>query len=171
MEVFSFGGMAPTSPNVNTSTFVSSEHPTVPTHGPEYATSWPIAGGMTPHQSNGAFGMKLDNKLPIMHGSFDLYAVELETFLRRIGVWDVMGDDAVMRGSISSTQFALTDNVARGAILHGIPTADAELIRHEASAPAMWTCFVNKQTKREYANYIFARQLLYANKCNLERCE
>ena len=30
--------------------------------------------------------MKLDNKPPIMHGSFDLYAVDLEKFLRRIGV-------------------------------------------------------------------------------------
>ncbi|GMF52861.1 unnamed protein product [Phytophthora fragariaefolia] len=33
----------------------------------------------------------------------------------------------------------------------------------------MWTSFVNKQTKREYANYIFARQRLYANKYVPER--
>ncbi|RMX68176.1 hypothetical protein DD238_007816 [Peronospora effusa] len=43
------------------------------------------------------------------------------------------------------------DNVARGAILNGIPTADAELVCHEASAHAMWSRFVDKKTKRSYA--------------------
>ena len=107
--------------------------------------------------------MKPDNKLLIMHGSFDLYAVELETFLRRINVWDVIENESVVRASTTRTQFVLMDNVTRGSVLHGILTVDAELICQEASAHMMWTCIVNKRTKREYANYIFARQLLYEN--------
>eukprot|EP00644_Phytophthora_capsici_P003054 jgi/Phyca11/73182/gw1.7.656.1 len=38
------------------------------------------------------------------------------------------------------------------------------MICHEISARNMWTHFENKQTKREYANYIFAREQLYSNK-------
>ncbi|CAI5705526.1 unnamed protein product [Peronospora farinosa] len=156
--------------------------PTIPLPGSGFPAGRPNAGGSLPgaggilvsmHEVNqvpdGGFGMKLDNKPPIMHGSFDLYAVELETFLRRIHVWGVIDNESVVRASTTITQFALMDNVAHGAILHGIPTADAELVFHETSAHAMWSRFVDKQTKREYANYIFARQLLYANKYTHDR--
>ncbi|ETN21948.1 hypothetical protein PPTG_02016 [Phytophthora nicotianae INRA-310] len=37
------------------------------------------------------------------------------------------------------------------------------MVCHEDSARNMWTYFENKQTKREYANYIFAREQLYSN--------
>ncbi|ETN12588.1 hypothetical protein PPTG_22507 [Phytophthora nicotianae INRA-310] len=95
--------------------------------------------------------------------------VELETFLRRVNVWSGIEDPIGARSSTSDTQFAMMDNIARGAILHGVPTADAELICHEMNAHEMWTRFGNMQTKREYANYIFARQQLYANKYTHER--
>ncbi|EGZ25813.1 hypothetical protein PHYSODRAFT_484519, partial [Phytophthora sojae] len=104
-----------------------------------------------------------------MQGSFDLYAVQLKTFLTRLNLWCVVENEAAVRASVSADQFAMMDNIARGAILHGVPTADAELICHESSAQGMWTSFVNKQTKREYANYIFARQRLYANKYSQEQ--
>ena len=52
-------------------------------------------------------------------------------------MWGVIEDDEVIRASISCTKFALMDNVARGAILHVILTADAELICDEVSAHAM----------------------------------
>ncbi|ETP54378.1 hypothetical protein F442_00877 [Phytophthora nicotianae P10297] len=59
--------------------------PTVPSLGSAaFGSAISGAGGfaaapmMTPQFSGGAFGMKLDNKPPVMHGSFDLYAVELE---------------------------------------------------------------------------------------------
>ena len=58
--------------------------------------------------------MKLDNKPPILRGSFDLYAIKLGTFLKRIGVWGVLEDDAVMGASISSTPFALMNNLVPG---------------------------------------------------------
>ncbi|ETP21259.1 hypothetical protein F441_05158 [Phytophthora nicotianae CJ01A1] len=139
-------------------------------------SAWPTAPSSRPAAldrqyqfSGGAFGMKLDNKPPVMHGSFDLYAVELETFLRRVNVWSGIEDPIGARSSTSDTQFAMMDNIARGAILHGVPTADAELIGHEMNAHEMWTRFGNMQTKREYASYIFARQQLYANKYTHER--
>ncbi|KAE8995891.1 hypothetical protein PR002_g19484 [Phytophthora rubi] len=60
--------------------------------------------------------------------------------------------------------FDARDNAARDAILRGIPDADAKMVCHEAFARDMWISFENKKTKREYANYIFARELLYSNK-------
>ncbi|KAE9021521.1 hypothetical protein PR002_g12225 [Phytophthora rubi] len=60
--------------------------------------------------------------------------------------------------------FDARDNAARDAILRGIPDADAEMVCHETSARDMWVSFENNQTKREYANYIFAREQLYSNK-------
>jgi hypothetical protein len=60
--------------------------------------------------------------------------------------------------------FDAHDNAARDAILHGIPDADAEMVYHESSARDMWVSFENKQTKREYAKCIFAREQLYSNK-------
>ncbi|KAG3054761.1 hypothetical protein PI125_g25815 [Phytophthora idaei] len=156
--------------------YATSVWPAVPSLGSAvFASAMPGSGGfaaapmMAPQFSGGAFGMKLDNKPPVMHGSFDLYAVELETFLRRMNVWSVIEDPVGVRSSTNDAQFALMDNITRGAILHGVPTADAELICHETNAHAMWTRFVNKQTKREYASYIFARQQLYANKYTHER--
>ncbi|KAJ8516706.1 hypothetical protein ON010_g18418 [Phytophthora cinnamomi] len=126
--------------------------------------AFPAAPYMIPQYAGGGFGMKLDNKPPVMQGSFDLYAVQLKTFLTRLNLGCVVENEAAVRASVSDVQFAMMDNVARGAILHGVPIADAELICHEMSAQAMWTSFVNKQTKREYANYISARQRLYANR-------
>ncbi|EEY60351.1 uncharacterized protein PITG_12759 [Phytophthora infestans T30-4] len=38
------------------------------------------------------------------------------------------------------------------------------MVCHEVSARDMWTHFENKQTKREYENYIFACEQLYSNK-------
>ncbi|RQM13492.1 hypothetical protein DD237_003772 [Peronospora effusa] len=132
--------------------------PAIPLPGSGFPAGRPNAGGSLPGAGgilapmpevnqvpDGGFGMKLDNKPPIMHGSFDLYAVELETFLRRIHVWGVIDNESVVRASTTITQFALMDNVARGAILHGIPTADAELVCYEASAHAMWSRFVDQQ--------------------------
>ncbi|KAG3080002.1 hypothetical protein PC121_g6792 [Phytophthora cactorum] len=156
--------------------YATSVWPVVPSLGSAaFASAMPGSGGfaaapmMAPQFSGGAFGMKLDNKPPVMHGSFDLYAVELETFPKRMNVWSVIEDPVGVRSSTNDAQFALMDNIARGAILHGVPTADAELICHETNAHAMWTRFVNKRTKREYANYIFDRQHLYANKYTHER--
>ncbi|GMF58593.1 unnamed protein product [Phytophthora fragariaefolia] len=146
--------------------------PTIPAVFPPVA---PSAGAlsatqlMMPQYSDGGFGIKLDNKPPVMQGSFDLYAVQLKTFLTRLNVWCIVENAIAVRATVSDEQFAVMDNIARGAILHGVPTADAELICHEASAQEMWTSFVNKQTKREYASYIFARQRLYANKYVPER--
>ncbi|GMF32475.1 unnamed protein product [Phytophthora fragariaefolia] len=146
--------------------------PTIPAVSPPVA---PSAGAfsatelMMPQYSGGGFGKKLDNKPPVMQGSFDLYAVQLKTFLTRLNVWCIVENAIAVRASVTDEQFAMMDNIARGAILHGVQTADAELICHKASAQEMWTSFVNKQTKREYANYIFARQRLYANKYVPER--
>ncbi|EGZ07609.1 hypothetical protein PHYSODRAFT_528213, partial [Phytophthora sojae] len=105
----------------------------------------------------------MDNKAPVMQGSFDLYAEELKTFLVNLELWGVVEDAAAVRATVSDAQFCRMNNLARGAILRGVPKADAELICHEQSAQEMWTAFVDKQTKREYANYIFARQRLVAN--------
>ncbi|KAE9198903.1 hypothetical protein PF002_g6981 [Phytophthora fragariae] len=58
---------------------------------------------------------------------------------------------------------AAKDNVAREAILSGVPAQDAEMICQEDTAQAMWNRFVDKQTKREYSNYIFARAEFYSN--------
>ncbi|EGZ07444.1 hypothetical protein PHYSODRAFT_410648, partial [Phytophthora sojae] len=60
--------------------------------------------------------------------------------------------------------FDARDNATREAILRGVPEGDAEMICHEKSAREMWIRFENKQTKREFANYIFAREQLYSNK-------
>ncbi|POM59193.1 hypothetical protein PHPALM_32115 [Phytophthora palmivora] len=71
----------------------------------------------------GGFDMKLNNKPPLMQGSFDLH------YLTRLNVWCVV----------------------------------------KIEAAGIWTSFVNKQTKREYAKYIFARQRLHANKYSQEQ--
>ncbi|OWZ16541.1 LOW QUALITY PROTEIN: Retrovirus-related Gag-pol Polyprotein [Phytophthora megakarya] len=59
--------------------------------------------------------------------------------------------------------FRVKDNIAREAILSGVPEEDAEMICQEETAQAMWNRFVDKQTKREYSNYIFARTEFYSN--------
>ncbi|EGZ29933.1 hypothetical protein PHYSODRAFT_476483 [Phytophthora sojae] len=76
----------------------------------------------------------------------------------------VSGSCGCKRGAISSIEY-----LARGAVLRGVPKADAELICHQQSAQDMWIAFVDKQTKPEYANYIFARQRLIANAYTTER--
>ncbi|OWZ08978.1 hypothetical protein PHMEG_00018399 [Phytophthora megakarya] len=55
------------------------------------------------------------------------------------------------------------DNIAAEAILSGVPADDAEMICQEETAQAMLNRFVDKQTKREYFNYIFARSEFYPN--------
>ncbi|KAE9317433.1 hypothetical protein PR003_g18478 [Phytophthora rubi] len=109
---------------------------------------------------------EISNKPPVMKGSFDLYAVQLKTFLTRLGLWGVV-DGSEIRPLFDvdgQAVFDARDNAARDAILRGVPDADAERICHEASAKDMWTRFEDKQTKREYANYIFAREQMYSNK-------
>ncbi|EGZ05280.1 hypothetical protein PHYSODRAFT_534292 [Phytophthora sojae] len=78
-------------------------------------------------------------------------------------IWGVVENASAVRAAVSEEQFRRMNNLARGALLRGVPKADAELIYHQQSAQDMWTVFVDKQTKREYANYIFARQRLIAN--------
>ncbi|GMF31985.1 unnamed protein product [Phytophthora fragariaefolia] len=144
--------------------------PSLPSLGsPAFASS--LAGAsvhaapmMGPHfASTGWYGMKMENKPPVMQGSFDLYAEELKTFLTNMDIWGVVENASAVRAAVSEEEFRRTNNLARGAIWRGVPKADAELICHQQSAQDMWTAFVDKQTKREYANYIFARQRLIAN--------
>lgn len=170
------GVVTSVSPALTTPLAVTSVWPTVPSLGSvAFVPVGPHPGALASAHasaslySGGGLGMKLNNKPPVMHGSFDLYAVQLETFLRRLDVRRVVENEAAVCAPTTDAQFAMMDNNARGAVLHGVPTADAELICHEPSAQAMWTRFVNKQTKREYANYIFARQQLYAYKYTPER--
>ncbi|GMF39837.1 unnamed protein product [Phytophthora fragariaefolia] len=137
--------------------------------GVDYTTGGFNFGGFPPSQvgygiPRGVFGgttsvpVKMDN-VPKMKGSFDLYAVQLRTFLTRMGCW------AVVDGSIDRCDpcFAAKDNLAREAILYGVAAQDAEMICQEDTAQAMWTRFVDKQTKREYSNYIFARAEFYSH--------
>ncbi|OWZ03106.1 hypothetical protein PHMEG_00025224 [Phytophthora megakarya] len=115
----------------------------------------------------GGGGIKdISNKPPVMKSSFDLYAVQLKTYLTRLGVWSLI-DGTEIRPLYDvnlQADFDARDNAAREAILRGVPEVDAELICHEISAKDMWVRFENKQTKREYANYIFAREQLYSSK-------
>ncbi|KAE9002115.1 hypothetical protein PR003_g18340 [Phytophthora rubi] len=137
------------------------------------ASMWPAppSFGLTPsplmapppQYSGSWYGMKMDNKAPVMQGSFDLYAEELKTFLVNLELWAVVEEAAAVRAIASDAQFCRMNNLARGAILRDVPKADAELICHEQIAQDMWKAFVDKQTKREYASYIFARQRLVAN--------
>ncbi|OWY95199.1 hypothetical protein PHMEG_00034861, partial [Phytophthora megakarya] len=103
---------------------------------------------------------------PKMRGrSFDLYAVQLQTFLTRMNCWDVVDDTCGldMNDHGQEAIFRAKDNIAREAILSGVPEEDAEMICQEETAQAMWNHFVDKQTKREYSNYIFARTEFYSN--------
>ncbi|EEY59684.1 uncharacterized protein PITG_12273 [Phytophthora infestans T30-4] len=65
--------------------------------------------------------------------------------------------------------FEVKDNMAREAILSGVSAFDAAMICQEETAQAMWNSFVDKQTKREYSNYIFARAELYSNVLTLDK--
>ncbi|POM62802.1 hypothetical protein PHPALM_27986 [Phytophthora palmivora] len=104
-----------------------------------------------------------------MKNSFDLYDVQLKTFLTRLELWSVVyGSDTRPLFDIEGqAAFDARDNAARDAILRGVPDADAKMICHEVSAKDLWPIFENKQTKREYADYIFAREQLYSNKYTL----
>ncbi|GMF40654.1 unnamed protein product [Phytophthora fragariaefolia] len=117
----------------------------------------PGVGGLT--------SMKLDisHKPPVMKGSFDLYSVQLRAFLTRLGCWNVV-DGSYRLGPQGLISFAARDNAAREAILHGVPAADAEMICQELSAEAMWSRFVDRQTKREYSNYIVTRDEFVSNR-------
>ncbi|OWY95135.1 hypothetical protein PHMEG_00034940, partial [Phytophthora megakarya] len=84
-----------------------------------------------------------------MKGSFDLYAVHLRTFLTRMECWSVVDGTFDHSDPLRQMEFDAKDNVARKAIL--------------SDCKAMWNRFVDKQTKREYSNYIFARAEFYSN--------
>ncbi|EGZ30738.1 hypothetical protein PHYSODRAFT_476302, partial [Phytophthora sojae] len=101
-------------------------------------------------------------KPPIMNGSFDLYEVQLRAFLTRLGCWSVV-DGSFRTDPHVIMDFAARNNAAREAILHGVPSAEAEMICQEKTAEAMWSRFVDRQTKREYSNYIFTRDEFYSN--------
>ncbi|RQM10450.1 hypothetical protein DD237_003908 [Peronospora effusa] len=100
-------GIAPSGLSRDFATAIA--QPAIPLPGSGFPAGRPNAGGPLPgaggnlapmHEVNqvpdGEFGMKLDNKPPIMHESFDLYAVELKTFLRRINVWGVIDNESVV---------------------------------------------------------------------------
>ncbi|POM76644.1 Hypothetical protein PHPALM_6088 [Phytophthora palmivora] len=80
----------------------------------------------------------MDN-VPKMKEGFDLYAVQLRTFLTP------------------------KDNIARETMLSGVPAQDAEMICQDDSSLVTWNRFVDKQTKKGYSNYIFLRAEFYAN--------
>ena len=65
--------------------------------------------------------------------------------------------------------FVAKDNIDREAILSGVSADDAEMICQEDTARAMWKRFVDKQTKREYSNYIFARAKFYSNAFTMDK--
>lgn len=121
----------------------------------------PSAQGSVPVMNYPPPSMKMD-KAPKMKGSFDLYAVQLSTFLKRMGCWDVV-DGSFRHAAVPMLNFDAKDNAAREAILSGVSAQDAEMICQEATAEAMWNRFVDRQTKREYANYIFVRAEFYSN--------
>ncbi|KAG6623565.1 Retrovirus-related Gag-pol Polyprotein [Phytophthora cinnamomi] len=77
--------------------------------------------------------------------------------------WSVVDGTFDQNDLMLRSSFALKDNVACEAILSGVPAHDAEMICQEDTAQAMWNRFVDKQTKREYSNYIFARAEFYSN--------
>jgi hypothetical protein len=56
-----------------------------------------------------------------MQGSFDLYAEELKTFLTNIDIWGVVEDAATVRAIVGEENFRRMNNLARGAILRGVP--------------------------------------------------
>ncbi|KAE9271180.1 hypothetical protein PF008_g30417 [Phytophthora fragariae] len=123
------------------------------------------------HVGGGVPGIKdISNKPPVMKSSFDLYAVQLQTYLTRLGLWGIIdgGDVRPLFDVNRQAEFDARDNATREAILRGVPEGDAEMIYHEKSAREMWIRFENKQTKREFANYIFAREQLYSNKYTRE---
>ncbi|GMF51861.1 unnamed protein product [Phytophthora fragariaefolia] len=135
------------------------------------ASGAPVA--IVPHirQGTGVPGIKdISNKPPVMKSSFGLYAVQLQTYLTRLGLWGIIdGSDVRPLFDVNrQAEFDARDNTTREAILRGVPEGDAEMICHERSAREMWIRFENKQTKREFANYIFAREQLYSNKYTRE---
>ncbi|KAE8903035.1 hypothetical protein PF003_g13163 [Phytophthora fragariae] len=154
-----YGSSVPSVAGVSYGYYGGYGHP-VPSSGVPLYPGTRGSGGIVP-------GIKdISSKPPVMKGSFDLYAVQLRTFLTRLGLWGVVDGTDVRPLSDVDAQVAFDsrDNAARDAILRGVPEVDAEMICHEASAKDMWISFENKQTKREYANYIFAREQLYSNK-------
>ncbi|GMF61850.1 unnamed protein product [Phytophthora fragariaefolia] len=63
--------------------------------------AFPATPVIIPQYSGGGFGMKLDKKPPAMQGSFDLYAVQLKTFLTRLNLWGVNENEAAVLANIS----------------------------------------------------------------------
>ncbi|GMF24219.1 unnamed protein product [Phytophthora fragariaefolia] len=108
-----------------------------------------VAGYGSPRVGMATAPVKMDN-VPKMKGSFDLFAVQLRTFLTRMDCWSVVDRTFDQSDPLLRTSFEMKDNVAREAILSGVPAQDAEMICQEETAFAMWNRFVDKQTKREY---------------------
>ncbi|KAK1935617.1 hypothetical protein P3T76_010312 [Phytophthora citrophthora] len=81
----------------------------------------------------------------------------------RMDCWSVVDGIFDHSDPLLGASFSVRDNVVREAILSGVPAQDAEMICQEDTAQAMWNRFVDKQTKREYSNYIFARAEFYSN--------
>lgn len=65
-----------------------------------------------------------------------------------------MGETFDQNDPLQRTSFTAKDNVARGAILSGVPAQDAAMVGQEKTAHTRWNRFIDKQTKREYSNYI-----------------
>ena len=80
--------------------------------------------------------VKMDN-VPKMKGSFDLYAVQLRTFLNRMNCWEVVDGTLARWDPTLHVSFVTKDNIAREAILSGVSADDAEMICQEETAQAM----------------------------------
>ena len=106
--------------------------------------------------------VKMDS-VPKIKRSFDLYSVQLRTFLSRMNFWEVVYGTFARWDPTLHVSFITKDNIAREAIISGISVDDEEMISQEETSQVMWNPFVDKQTKREYLNYILAHAELYYN--------
>eukprot|EP00644_Phytophthora_capsici_P014768 jgi/Phyca11/573417/estExt2_Genewise1.C_PHYCAscaffold_530191 len=105
---------------------------------------------------------------PKMKGSFDFYEAHLRTFLKRKGCWSVV-DGSYRNDPFPLLDFDAKDNAAREAIMAGVPAADGEMICQEEAAESMWNRFIDKQTKREYSNFLFERSDFYCHRYTPEK--
>ncbi|ETI29648.1 hypothetical protein F443_23237, partial [Phytophthora nicotianae P1569] len=84
--------------------------------------------------------MKMDTAPKMRGRSFDLYAVQLQTFLNQMRCWEVVdGSCNLDLGDPGQRMvFEAKDNISREAFLSGVPEEDAEMICQEDTARAMW---------------------------------
>ena len=90
-------------------------------------------------------------------------------FVTRMHYWDVVDVTFAHMDQTLQISFVTKDNLSREAILSGVSTINADMICQEDTARAMWKRFVDKQTKREYSNYIFARAKFYSNAFTMDK--